>query len=93
MLLQLRPHGDRENRKNMNVLQFLKENIGKTQLIKKFITQNASPAKRRTEIKEEPGEKRSRINIHLSNNYFDLGNACSSKENTSDAGPSDTSGF
>jgi hypothetical protein len=58
MLLQYRSHGDREPRRKTNVLEFLKENIGKTQLIKKFIKVDASPAKKCPEIKEKPGEKR-----------------------------------
>jgi hypothetical protein len=53
MLLQFKSHGERRNR---NVLDFLKENIGKTQLIKKFIKVDASPAKH-PEIKEDPGGK------------------------------------
>lgn len=53
MLLQFKSHGERRNR---NVLEFLKENIGKTQLIRKFIKAEASPEKKCKEIKEDPGE-------------------------------------
>jgi hypothetical protein len=57
MLMQFRSHGDREPRRKTNVLEFLKESIGKTQLIKKFIKVEASPAKKFPETKEKPGKK------------------------------------
>jgi hypothetical protein len=56
MLMQFRSHGDREPRRRTNVLEFLKDNIGKTQLIKKFIKVEAFPAKNFPETKEIPGE-------------------------------------
>lgn len=134
MLMQFRSHGDREPRRRTNVLEFLKDNIGKTQLIKKFIKVEASPAKNFPETKEIPGEnikveasptknspetkvmlgenikveasptknfpetkeipgKSIKKNCYSSNNYFSSAEACSSKENTSNAGPTSTSKF
>lgn len=55
MLLQFNSH-DSEPRRNRNVLEFLKINIGKTQLIKKFIKVDGFPSKKAQVLKELPGE-------------------------------------